>query len=629
MRRLTATVATVATVLLLLALTVPASGAEPITVRAVVETDRVYAGESFVYRVIVEGATPQVEPQLPALDAFEVAYEGGHDVSSRSISIINGRRTETVIEQYYFQYRLTALSPGQHTIPAATLTIDGQSYRTQPIAITVVQPTEHQDFKLRLELEKEQVYVGEPVRLQLTWYLRQNVRGFALSVPLSGAFAAGDPAAPADARQGLVSGEYLAVDFLGSEVLARRGQGALNGEQFTTLTLEKVLIPQETGQFRIGPASVELNVVTGQAPSRSIFDDFFSGSSFLRNSPFSREATRKLVVPSNELNLEVLPLPEPRPPSFAGLVGAYSIETAATPTEVNVGDPITLTIRIRGPEPLDNIPTPALHTQQSLVEDFKVSDEPAAPVVQVGSAVFTQTIRALNDRVNAIPPLDLSFFDVDEGMYRTVQSAPIPLVVRATREVTAADAVGGGNGASAATEVETRVEGIGHNYEDSGVLTDQGVGLPERLRHPAWLAALLGPMAIYLGLAAVQVARRRSGADTADRRRRRALREARRELRAASDDTSTEATRTSRAVHGYLAATFDVPVAGLTPAEAERLLRARGVPQATAVRELLERCDAARFAGLGLGAAGGLCDEAERLLGAIDRWLGARGLTAW
>ena len=412
------------------------------------------------------------------------------------------------------------------------------------------------------------------------------------------------------------------MDFLGSEVLARRGQGALNGEQFTTLTLEKVLIPKETGQFRIGPAAVELNVVTGQAPSRSIFDDFFSGSSFLRNSPFSREATRKLVVPSNELNLEVLPLPEPRPPSFAGLVGAYSIETAATPTEVNVGDPITLTIRIRGPEPLDNIPTPALHTQQSLVEDFKVSDEPAAPVVQDGSAVFTQTIRAINDRVNAIPPLNLSFFDVDEGMYRTVQSAPILLVVRATREVTAADAVG----APAGTEVETRVEGIAHNYEDAGILTDQGVGLPDRLHHPVWLAVLLGPMAICLGLAAVQVARRRSGADTADSRRRRALREARRELRAASDDTSTEATRTSRAVHGYLAATFDVPVAGLTPVEAERLLRARGMPQAAAVRELLERCDAARFAGLGLGAAGGLCDEAERLLGAIDRWLGARVL---
>lgn len=627
MRRLTASVATVAAVaagLLVLALTVPASGAEPITVRAVVETDRVFAGESFAYRVIVEGATPQVQPQLPALDTFEVAYEGGQDVSSHSISIVNGRRTETVIEQYYFQYRLTALSPGQHTIPAATLTIDGQTYRTQPIAITVVQPTEHQDFKLRLALAKEQVYVGEPVNLRLTWYLRQSVQGFALSMPLTGAFAAGDPAAPADARQGLLSGEYVAVPFLGSEVLARRGQGTLNGEQFTTLTLEKVLIPQETGQFRIGPAAVELSVVTSQAPSRSLFDDFFSGSSLFRNSPFSREATRKLVVPSNELNLEVLPLPEPRPASFTGLVGAYSIETAAAPTEVNVGDPITLTIRIRGPEPLGNIPAPALHTQGSLVADFKVSDEPTTPVVQDGSAVFTQTIRALNDRVSAIPPLDLSYFDVDQGEYRTVRSAPIPLVVRATRQVTSADAVGGSGDASAATGVETGAEGIAHNYEDAGVLTDQGVGLVDRLRHPTWLAALLGPLVLYLGLAAVHVARRRAGADTADGRRRRALREAQRELRATHSDSSTEAARTSRAVHDYLAATFDVPVAGLTPTEAEWLLRARGVPQAAAVRALLEQCDAARFAGLGPGAAGGLCDEAERLLDAIDRWLKAR-----
>ena len=624
MRRLTASVAAVAAVaavLLVLALTVPASGAEPITVQAVVETDRVYAGESFVYRVIVEGTTPQVQPQLPALDAFEVAYEGGQDVSSHSISIVNGRRTETVIEQYYFQYRLTALSPGRHTIPAATLTIDGQTYRTEPIAITAVQPTEHQDFKLRLALEKEQVYVGEPVKLQLTWYLRQNVRGFALSMPLAGAFAAGDPAAPADAQQGLLSGEYVAVPFLGSEVLARRGQGTLNGEQFTTLTLEKVLIPQETGQFRIGPAAVELNVVTGQAPSRSLLDDFFSGSSFLRNSPFGRETTRKLVVPSNELDLEVLPLPEPRPASFTGLVGAYSIETAAAPTAVNVGDPITLTIRIRGPEPLGNVPAPALHAQRSLVADFKVSDAPTAPVVRDGSAVFTQTVRALNDRVTAIPPLDLSFFDVEAGEYRTVRSAPIPLVVRATREVTAADAVGGSGETPAAAAVETRLEGIAHNYEDAGVLTDQGMGLPERLRHPVWLAALLGPMVLYLGLTAVHVARRRAGADTADGRRRRALREAQRELRAPHSDTSTEAARTSRAVHGYLAATFDVPVAGLTPAEAERLLRARGVSQAAAVRALLERCDAARFAGLGPGAAGGLSDEAEQLLDAIDWWL--------
>ncbi len=624
MRLLTATVATV---LLLLALAAVAAGAEPVTVRAVVEADRVFAGERFVYQVLVEGATPQLEPQLPALDAFEVAYEGGQDVSSHSISIVNGRTTETVTKRFYFQYRLTALRPGQHTIPAATLTIDGQPYRTQPIAITVVQPTEHQDFKLRLALEKEQVYVGEPVRLRLTWYLRQvqNVREFALSMPLAGVFAAANTSAPAGAQQGLRSGEYLAVDFLGSEVLARRGQGTLDGEQFTTLTLEKVLIPQEPGHFRPGPAAVDLNVVTGRAPSRSLFDDFFSGSSLFRNTPFGREVTRKLVVPSNELNLEVLPLPEPRPPSFTGLVGAYSIETAAAPTEVNVGDPITLTIRIRGPEPLGSISAPALHTQQALVEDFKVSDEPAPPVVQDGSAVFTQTVRALNDRVGAIPPLDLSFFDVDQGVYRTVRSAPIPLVVRRTREVTAADAIGSGAGTSAGAEVETRAEGIAHNYEDAGVLTDQSVGLPERLRHPAWLAALLGPLAAYLSLAAVHIVRRRSGADTADRRRRRALREARQELRATSGDTSAEATRTSRAVHGYLAATFDVPVAGLTPAEAERLLRARRVPQAAAVRELLEQCDAARFAGRRLDAAGRLRDEAEQLLGAIDRGLGARG----
>src|SRR5262245_6018297 len=37
-----------------------------------------------------------------------------------------------------------------------------------------------------------------------------------------------------------------------------------------------------------------------------------------------------------------------RPEDFSGLVGVYRISSSASPTEVNVEDPLTLTVRITG-----------------------------------------------------------------------------------------------------------------------------------------------------------------------------------------------------------------------------------------------------------------------------------------
>ena len=105
--------------------------------------------------------------------------------------------------------------------------------------------------------------------------------------------------------------------------------------------------------------------------------------------------------------------------------------------------------------------------------------------------------------------------------------------------------------------------------------------------------------------------------------RRRALRAAQQELR--TSDTSTEATRTSRAVQGYLAATFDVPVAGLTPAESR-------APAASAGRaagrggggSYWSNATQRGLPASGRALAGELCDEAERLLDALDAALDDR-----
>ena len=74
---------------------------------------------------------------------------------------------------------------------------------------------------------------------------------------------------------------------------------------------------------------------------------------------------------SRPLKLTVLSVPEQgKPAGFYGLVGRYTISAAAAPTKVNVGDPITLTIKIGGSKYLKPVQWPELEGLEELTGNF-------------------------------------------------------------------------------------------------------------------------------------------------------------------------------------------------------------------------------------------------------------------
>ncbi|MCP5112400.1 MAG: protein BatD, partial [bacterium] len=171
--------------------------------------------------------------------------------------------------------------------------------------------------------------------------------------------------------------------------------------------------------------------------------------------PFGQRAVyESFVVPSNSLALTVAEVPAAgRPDNFSGLVGNYRMAVQATPTEVNVGDPITLTLRISGPEYLDAIELPPLTNQTALARDFKIPPERAAGVVKGSAKSFTQTIRAKHSDVIEIPPIELAYFDADSGSYKVARTAAVPLTVQGTRIVTARDAEGFSDAGTVQSEI--------------------------------------------------------------------------------------------------------------------------------------------------------------------------------
>ncbi|MFN0133140.1 MAG: BatD family protein [Phycisphaerales bacterium] len=604
--------------LLLVLLTSPAL-AQNVSVSAQLSTSRAYVGDSVTLQLSVAGASEALAPDLSTLDGLRAEYVGSQRFSSQGISIGNGPRTQNSARSYIMQYRLTPTRAGTLTIPPIAVTVGGTSYSTQALTLTALEPGDSDDFSLKIGLDKPSAYVGEPVKLTLTWYLGKNARGPQLNGPDGGdefdIFPGPDPRPPGTAQD---DQRFTAINFLGGQVIARIGAGTMNGQRVTTVTVERIIIPRRAGSLVIGPYTVAFDAVTGQrAPT------FF-------DSPFDdRSITERTVIASNTISLDVAELPtEGRPDNFENLVGVFGLAASAGATEASVGDPIALTLRITGPEPLDRVKPPDLE-RQAAFDDFKLSPEGWQPEKESppGERTFTTTIRARHDRVTQVPPIALPYFDTVAGAYSIATSKALPLTVRASREVTTADAVGAVPAApisAAQATITSLAPGIRANYEGTGVIRGDQTHILAMLREPAWLAIVVGPPVLCAGIA---IARWRAP-ETPARRRARALAHACRSLRRGG-----EPARIAAALRGYVAVVAGIRPEAVTSADIRRLVPT-AVPSgsvrgssadtsASRTEAILFACERSGFASDGPPPN---ADEALGALRALDASL--RGRTA-
>jgi len=291
----------------------------------------------------------------------------------------------------------------------------------------------------------------------------------------------------------------------------------------------------------------------------------------------------------------VQPLPAAgRPADFTGLVGSYSIIANASPKEVRVGDPITLTLQVAGPDFMGNVKLPPLAEQPDLARDFKVPSEISPPQVSRNVAAFTQTIRPTNPGVKQIPPIRLPYFDPDKGVYEEALSEPIPLEVSGARMLTADDVEGEAGAEPERSGPELQAEGIAHNYSGAEVLARQTAGLHDLLARPLWLGLLLVPPVLYVLLLAAVLWRRSGSLRRDGGLRRGALRRFLKRSREARSPAELLA-----ALREYLVRRLRLSPGAVTFSDFAEVLAARSVPAAAmeGLEGLLKRLEAACYAG--------------------------------
>ena len=561
-------------------------------VSASVSSTRAYLGDVIQLTISVESESTPARPAV-SVDGFEVDEAG----EGRSLQIVNGRRRSSID----YHYRLRPLREGAIQIPPIDVRIDGRVYRTQPVWVSVERPGQTDDFRIIVRPQKQVCYVGEPVTLNITVYFAAPLRGLWPSMPVE------DDRARIDAARGLPQlargirrQETVELEIGGRQAIGVIGQGALDGRSFRTLTFEQILTPTGPGPLQVGPITVALDEVIGEDPL-GFFD-----------SPFrDRTRTRRVVIASDPLTLDVRPLPEAdRPPGFAGLVGNYTLSLTADRDSANVGDPIELTLRINGPQPMRGVRPPDLDSPV-IDEAFRTDSEGWRRLSDTGPGqrAYATTVRARSADVTSFPILALPYFDPELGEYRTARSRPIPLRIRPTNVVTAEDAEFGPSPA-ARRRLGAGPPGLLANAPAGIALSPAAPALALTKMAPILGAALLAPPAACAAI--VVVRRRRERTDRHSTRS--ALRAARRRLRHGEGPESA-----AEAVQTYMGLRLAMTPGAVVTEDAASAIDDPDLSDR--VRTLLRDCDAARY------RAGAIADRSLRdRAGALLRELARRGL---
>jgi len=369
--------------------------------------------------ITVTGTSKNGPLELPEINNIHLHSQG----SASQISVINGAISSSISHNYLVQ----ATQPGTYTIPSIKVTAGRNSYATEPISFQVTpagqEPSGYpgaadqarDKFAFIRISETGSHYPGEIVPFTIKAYFTQAYRADINSLPT-------------------LHGDGVVMSQLQEK--PEQTEELVNGRKYHVLTWNTSLSGIKAGDHPISFSLDATLLIPQKRRSLSPFGNsrFFADSFFddpALDSLFGNSERRPIVSVSPEVVFKVLPLPtDEQPASFTGAIGDFDLAVSAKPIDVEVGEPITLTIEISGMGNFDRVEAPVFPE----TPDWKTYS-PSATFLELGSSyngikTFEQAIVARNQRITSIPPLSFSYFDPGPKRYVTRTSKALPIHVQ-------------------------------------------------------------------------------------------------------------------------------------------------------------------------------------------------------
>ncbi len=389
-----------------------------------VRSRQIYADVPFVLQVSASDFDEAPEPQVNdfSIEGATVTYLGMSPSVRSSRSYINGQLTSSREVRFVYSYRVEAKKAGTYEIPQITVTQGAAVVTAGPGRFEAREVANSQDMRIELDVPDRPVWIGESFEIGISWYLRKDPREQVFVIPLFDhpAFEVEAPDTSASKRLAFSAGsEELELPYESSEV-----SGA--GGRYTRFQFKAVGTPTQAGHFELDAPRVVAKLKTGGAGFRARYERY--------------KATGKKVA------FEVKPLPRAdRPASFSNAVGSgFSITVTTSRSVVSVGEPVELTIVLRGERGLEGLSLPSMVGAGRLDSELfdVISDEAIGKMADDAlSKSFQVTVVLKSDKAREIPPIEFAYFDPETATYKIAKSQPIALNVGGANMVGAQDVV--------------------------------------------------------------------------------------------------------------------------------------------------------------------------------------------
>ena len=394
--------------------------ADDLSATASLADDTIEAGDQTELTLEITGATGGQVPKSIDAKGLTILYSSGPNVS---VQFVNGVVTKSVSCTYTVQ----ADHEGKYMIPAITVTTGGATLTTRPLTLTVTggsgsahsgggaagAPDSQAETKYafaEIVVPGGNAYVGEAVPLEIRFYFDSRARFGGLNMPD-------------------VKSDGFTIQKLSQP---RQEQIEKNGRNYTMVSFKTAVTPAKSGKLTLGPAELDCEAqlpVKRAAPRPSgRMDDFFNDNLF--NQMMGVSPPQPLTVTSNSVDFEVKPLPlKGQPANFAGAVGQFTLATDASPRKVNVGDPITLKLKVSGRGNFDRVTAPVVTDSdgwRSYPPSGKFTEDDDVGIS--GTKAFEMAIIP-NENKTTTPGVEFSYFDPVSEKYVTLRGDPVPITV--------------------------------------------------------------------------------------------------------------------------------------------------------------------------------------------------------
>ena len=491
----------------------------------------------------------------PSFDDFVVIMGPSQFVSE---SWFNGVRSFSKTYNYILQPK----AKGKFTIGQASIDIDGRTYKTAPIAITVTDDVARESFFLLAEVSKPNPYLNEAVSVTYRLYVGANVA-------LNDLQWVTDPKFP---------------NFLSKEIEMPNyeiGECSYQGRNYRCIVVKKVVLyPQKTGTITLEPLTMDA-VLTVPTNQRAFFGRIMY-----------EQVSRRVTSGNKTINVKDLP-EEGKPDNFSGAVGDFSFAVTPNKQTLKGNESMQLKVEVSGSGNLKlfDLPKPTFPSSLEVYPPELNDDISTTLAGMKGRIEQTYTIVPQYKGKYPISGVAFSYFNPNTHKYETIKTEELWIDVTegATNENTPA--------ADTTNNNSLPNSNFRAQQPNTGLVAMHQPAFFGSVRY--YLYLLLPLLLIPIALIAWRIRQRREGdvegakVRTANRLAKKYLSEAKRKL--ADKDHFYEALE--RALHNYLKAKLKIETAEMSKDKINELLLARHAAPETVERfiQLLANCEMARY----------------------------------